>query len=530
MSFRRRITLLSATAVAVAVVLASVLTYVLASGQLRSQVDAQLRARDRGAGLLRALRNAYFSHGAVRSGSSPSGLPPGGGDGLVPPLRNALPPDRRPRGAQGPDHAGFDPFPRLPPGPSEVRGYQQLLDGGGRVIVHSDAGFQLPVDGRTRALAVSGGTPFLRDARVRGVHLRVLAEPLAVSPPGPAGAAVRAAQFAQPLTDVDNLLARLRLILGALDVGGIALGALLGRLVAGAAVAPIKRLTRASEHVTHTRDLSERIEPSGHDEIGRLAVSFNAMLDALAGSMSALDASVTAQRQLVADASHELRTPVTSLRTNIEFLQEAGDMPASQRRQLLEDVVEQIDELTLLMNDLIELARGEEHSGHVEDVRLDLVVEEATARARRHSPGRRFRVRAEAVLVSGESARIDRAVNNLVDNAVKYSPPDQPVEVTLEAGGELCVRDHGAGISEDDLPHVFDRFYRGAEARGRPGSGLGLAIVRQVAESHGGSVSAERAPGGGTLMRLSLRALRAADEQDPAAETPSEGAPILLRP
>lgn len=534
MSFRRRITLLSAAAVAVAVVLASVLTYVLASGQLRSQVDAQLRARDRGAGLLRALRNANLPDGAVRPGRLPRGLAPArGADGLAAPVGSALPPGRRPSGAGRPDGAGFDPFPRLPPGPNQVRGYQQLLDAGGRVIVHSDAGFQLPVDGRTRALAVSGGTPFLRDARVNGVHLRVLAEPLRadISRPGPAETTVRAAQFAQPLTDVDNLLGRLRLILGALDVGGIALGAMLGRLVAGAAVAPIKRLTQASEHVTHTQDLSERIEPSGHDEIGRLAVSFNAMLDALAGSMSALDASVTAQRQLVADASHELRTPVTSLRTNIEYLQEAGDMPASDRRQLLEDVVEQIDELTLLMNDLIELARGEQHGGHVEEVRLDLIVEEATARARRHSPGRQFRVRAEEALVSGESARIDRAVNNLIDNAVKYSPPDRPVEVTVNASGELCVRDHGAGIATDDLPHVFDRFYRGAEARGRPGSGLGLAIVRQVAESHAGSVSAERAPGGGTLMRLSLHGLpRAPDEQDLAAEGATAAAPMLLRP
>lgn len=530
MSFRRRIALLSAASVAVAVVLASVLTYVLASRQLHSQVDAQLRARDRGAGLLRALRSAGAPDGPPRRRNLPGGLLPGRGADTSPPsVADGRALGRVPRGRAG--DGGYDPFPRLPPGPNQVRGYQQLLDVSGRVIVHSDAGFQLPVDGRTRALAVDGGAPFLRDARVNGVHLRVLAEPLITGPAGPANTNVRAAQFAQPLTDVDNLLDRLRLILGALDVGGIALGALLGRLVAGAAVAPIKRLTRASEHVTHTQDLSERIDPSGQDEIGRLAVSFNAMLDALAGSMSALDASVSAQRQLVADASHELRTPVTSLRTNIEFLQEAGDMPAADRRQLLEDVVEQIDELTLLMNDLIELARGEERGRHVEDVRLDLIIGEAIARARRHSPGRRFEVRTEEVLMSGEPARIDRAVNNLIDNAVKYSPPDRPVEVTLDAGGELCVCDHGAGISADDLPHVFDRFYRGAEARGRPGSGLGLAIVRQVADSHGGSVSAERSPRGGTLMRLALDGSpRPLDDQDPTAVAHGGRAPALSRP
>jgi len=198
---------------------------------------------------------------------------------------------------------------------------------------------------------------------------------------------------------------------------------------------------------------------------------------------------------------------------------------------LLEDVVEQIDELTLLMNDLIELARGEERGRHVEDVRLDLIIGEAIARARRHSPARHFEVRTEEVLVSGEPARIDRAVNNLIDNAVKYSPPQRPVEVTLDTHGELCVCDHGAGISAEDLPHVFDRFYRGAEARRRPGSGLGLAIVRQVADSHGGSVSAERAPGGGTLMRLSLSGSpRAPDEQGPTLDAQGERARVLSHP
>ena len=175
-------------------------------------------------------------------------------------------------------------------------------------------------------------------------------------------------QFAQPLTEVDSLLARLRLILALLVIGGIALAALLGRLVAGAAVQPLKRLTQTTEHVALTQDLSRRIRPSGDDELGRLATSFNAMLDALEHSMSALDASVHAQRQLVADASHELRTPVTSLRTNIEILQQQGqDMDPQDSRRLLSDVVEQIEELTLLMNDLIELARGEEPRADAEE-------------------------------------------------------------------------------------------------------------------------------------------------------------------
>jgi two-component system, OmpR family, sensor histidine kinase MprB len=174
-----------------------------------------------------------------------------------------------------------------------------------------------------------------------------------------------------------------------------------------------------------------------------------------------------------------------------------------ERRRLLEDVVEQIEELTLLMNDLIELGRDEQPRGASEDVRLDLLVEEAVERARRNSPESTFHVELDEVVLTGEPVRLSRAINNLIDNAVNYSPRGKPIEVVVR-GEELTVRDHGPGISAADLPHVFDRFYRGAEARGRPGSGLGLAIVRQVVEQHGGSVSAQPAPAGGTLMRLRL--------------------------
>jgi two-component system sensor histidine kinase MprB len=286
--------------------------------------------------------------------------------------------------------------------------------------------------------------------------------------------------------------------------------------VAGAALTPIKRLMRASEHVTETQDLSQRITPTSEDEIGRLAQSFNGMLDALERSMTALDASVSAQRQLVADASHELRTPVTSVRTNIEILLEARDMPDPDRQRLLHDVIEQIEELTLLINDLIELARGEEPRERYEDVRLDVLVAESVARARRHAPDATITTDLDETLVLGEPARLHRAINNLLDNAVKFSPPGEPIEVTLH-DGELCVRDHGPGFSPQDLPHVFDRFYRGAEARGRPGSGLGLAIVQQVASSHSGTVTAEAAPGGGALMRLRLQ-LAPPDSAEEAAD------------
>jgi two-component system, OmpR family, sensor histidine kinase MprB len=500
MSFRRRIAIASAAAVAIAVVLASVLVYVLTSNQLHGQIDTQLRNRGlertlllrrldaRGQGGRANRRRERLRIDAERELDNDQGTSP---------LAHQQGHGRPSSSTVGSIFGG------LTLAPGQVLGYQQVVNADGDIVERSRAAgpVSLPVEGRTRALAAEGGEPFLRDAYVDGIHLRVLAEPLGKG---------HAVQFAQPLTEVDHLLSRLRLILALLVIGGIALAALLGRLVAGAAVLPLKRLTRAAEHVALTQDLSGRIQPSpsgddaGEDELGRLAVSFNAMLDALERSMSALDASVHAQRQLVADASHELRTPITSLRTNIEILQQQGQlMSVEDHDRLLGDVVEQIGQLTLLMNDLIDLARGEEPRSDTEDLGFDVLVGEVIERAGRQAPQTPLHVALEPTVVTGVPARLERAVSNLVDNAVKYSPPGAPVEVTL-LGGELSVRDHGPGISAADLPHVFDRFYRGAEARGRPGSGLGLAIVRQVASEHGGSVTAEAPPGGGTLMRLRL--------------------------
>jgi two-component system sensor histidine kinase MprB len=531
MSFRRRITIVSAAAVAIAVVLASALTYVLTSHQLHSQVDTQLieRAHSRN-GLVHALDELGLGGNALRrrtslrlaaerllgsspssSGASPTGTSVGASTGTSPGASGtgtasdgAVGAQRHRKGAKARPSAG-NIFSGLPPGPDQVRGYQQMVNARGTIIVRSAKGVSLPVDASTRALAAHGGKPYFRDATVNGIHLRVLAESLGKG---------HAVQFAQPLTEVDSLLSRLRLILALLVVGGIALAAVLGRLVAGAAVQPLKRLTRATEHVALTRDLSGRIKPSGDDELGRLASSFNAMLDALEHSISALDASVHAQRQLVADASHELRTPVTSLRTNIEILQQQGqDMDPEESRRLLGDVVEQIEELTLLMNDLIDLARGEEPRADAEELRLDLLVGEVVERARRRAPSTPLQAQLQPTLVTGVPARLERAVGNLIDNAIKYSPPGEPVEIRLQSG-ELSVRDHGPGISSEDLPYIFDRFYRGAEARGRPGSGLGLAIVQQVASQQRGSVTAADAPDGGTLMCLRLPGAEALDGVD----------------
>jgi two-component system sensor histidine kinase MprB len=522
-SFRRRIALASAAAVAIAVVLASMLTYLLTSNQLHSQIDEQLRSRGHAARRLQRFlkpggQPATIVRDSERLGLDLNGLAgdssKAGNEGKAATSSSTSPAASAILRQTGKPANNL--FGRLPPGPDQVRGYQQVVAANGAIVIRSARDVSLPVDAATRRLARDGGRSLFRDARVHGIHLRVLAEPFGKG---------RAVQLAQPLTEVDSLLGRLRLILALLDLGGIALAALLGRLVAGAAVLPLKRLTQATEHVALTQDLSGRIRSVGEDEIGRLARSFNAMLDALEHSMSALDASVHAQRQLVADASHELRTPVTSLRTNIEILQQAEHMDLPERQRLLSDVVEQIEELTLLMNDLIDLARGEEPHADAEEMRLDMVVREVVDRARRHAPATSFEVQLAPTIVEGVPARLERAIGNLIDNAVKYSPPGEPVEISL-AGEQLTVRDHGPGISADDLPHVFDRFYRGAEARGRPGSGLGLAIVRQVVDQQGGRVAAEPAAGGGTLMRLRLPGAETIepDPSDPRAPAPLRAA------
>jgi two-component system sensor histidine kinase MprB len=295
-------------------------------------------------------------------------------------------------------------------------------------------------------------------------------------------------------------------------VGGVAFAVALGRLASRNVVAPIAHVSEAARHIAETEDLGRRIEVETQDEVGELAQHFNAMLDTL-------ERSIASQRQLVADASHELRTPITSLRTNIEVLAEAEALPADERARLLQDVEEQTEELGMLVADLIELARGDEPTREPEDVRLDALVREALTRARRHAPSIVFEAQLEPAVVDGSRERLARAINNLLDNAAKHSSPGGVVEVAVGVDG-LRVRDHGTGIDPDDIPHLFDRFYRGATARGRPGSGLGLAIVRQVAEQHGGSVRAVNAAGGGAefVLALPATAVPAAAEENAAAD------------
>jgi two-component system sensor histidine kinase MprB len=408
-SFRARLALVAAAAVALAVVAASAVVYVVVRDQLRGQVDNTLRARW---SQIQELPRLDLEDGYLRIPGPPVG---------------------------------------------EATFVQAVTSDGHVFHTPGPQGGSLPVTKETlEATHGPNGKERFDDVR----NLRVLTI---------SGSGI-AIQIARNLGEVNHTLHRITFFLIVIALGGIAVAAGLGLAVSQAALRPVRRLTDTAENVTETGDLSQRIEPGGEDELGRLAASFNTML-------GALEESSRAQRQLVADASHELRTPLTSLRTNIEVLAGERSLAADEREKLLSDVVEQLGEMTSLIAELIELARAEQHPEEAEDVRLDLLAEGAVERAQRNQPNVKFTTDFEASLVHGAPSTIERAVANLLDNAAKWSPP----------GGEVEVGVHGAEA-----------------ARGLPGSGLGLAIVKQVAEAHGGTVVAERPEDGGTLMRLRL--------------------------
>lgn len=474
MSLQKRIAAVAGLAVAVTVLGAAAIVYVAVRSTFNEEVENALSARvgaflevNRPGPLAEQVRPER------RPGSRrrPPGPPPDGAR----PLRDEFEPSR---GRRGP-----------PPGTEAfggAQGYVQFVRRSGGVRRPPSQTVPLPVTREARDIARRGTGRSFEDANVADTHVRVLT----------VGRGRRGAvQVARPLTEVDNVLGRLVVVLTAVGAVGAGLAVLLGALVAKTALAPIGRFTRRTEALAGRPDISERMEVAGDDELARLARSFNTTLDAL-------EQAVKSQRQLVADASHELRTPIASLRANIQTLEEAERLPPEERHALRRDIVEELDELTALVGDVVELARGTRSDDALDDVRLDDLIETLVERARRRGgTSVRYEGRTEPTLVRGEPARIARAVSNLLDNARKWSPPEGLVDVELR-GGTLTVRDRGPGFAEEDLPHVFERFYRARDARGMSGSGLGLAIVRQAAEAHGGRVEARNAADGGAVLRV----------------------------
>jgi len=345
---------------------------------------------------------------------------------------------------------------------------------------------EIPIDARTRAVASGKGRAFFSSTHIGGIHARVFTVPIGTK---------AALQIASPLNSVDRELHRLRLILLLVSLAGVALAAAAGALVSHTALVAVRRVTDAAERVTSTLDTSERVPERGKDELGRLAVSFNAML-------AALQEAIETQKRFVADASHELLTPVTSLQTNLEVLAKGSKLPAKKRKDLIGDLLGELREVRKLVGNLVELARGKngERRG---PVRFDNVVSDCIDQTTLRYPKLHFVAELEPVTVGGDPDRLERAVGNLLENAAKWSEEGGLIEIGL-SGGELSVRDGGLGIPDEDKSHVFERFYRAAAARGMPGSGLGLAIVREVAEAHGGTVEAADAEGGGALLKLKL--------------------------
>ena len=388
--------------------------------------------------------------------------------------------------------AQFNPFSgargyQINTGVGDIGGYSQVVAESGEPLTGGDA---LPVSGSDARVAGRGSGSALRDAEAGGRHVRILTVPL----PRVDGYAV---QIALPLTDVDHQLHTLALFFGALAVAGLGLTVVASWGVVRRTMRPVKELTDTAERIAATRDLTVRIGSYGNDELGRLAATFNTMLDELQRSLGA-------QRQLVMDASHELRTPLASLRTNVEILGDLDRLSPAQRSATLAGIVSQLEELTGLVADVVELARGEAPANLYDELAFDELVERAVDRARRHWPAVSFQCATEPVQVRAVASRLDRAVANMLDNAGKFSPPGSFVDVQLAGDGTLTVADRGPGVPEQSLPFVFDRFYRADEARALPGSGLGLAIVKQVVDEHGGTIGLVNRPGGGAQAVMTL--------------------------
>ncbi len=443
--------LISAAAVAVVVVVAVVLAQAVARRELLREIDQSLV--DRIAAIERFPANDRVGDLIGRDQS-----------------RRGFGPDS----IFGRGESGFDAL------------FFQFVDGTGRTITAAGQALSLPVDASDIAIASGSRASVLRTVTIDDERLRMITS-------GVPGGAV---QLARSLQEVDDTLAGVTGTLTLAGALGVLLAGLLGLVVARSALRPVDRLTETVEHVAETKELAARIDVVRDDEVGRLAKSFNAMLEAL-------EQSRVQQQQLVRDAGHELRTPLTALRTNIELLARAGNLPDDQRRELLDAATFELRELSDLTAELVDLAADPEAvTEPAETVRLDELVERVIERFRRRT-GREITLAATPATVKVRVASVERAVGNLIDNARKWSPDGGVIDITVD-GANVRVEDRGPGIDAVDKERVFDRFYRAPAARTKPGSGLGLAIVKKVVEEHGGSVFVTDRSGGGTTVGFSL--------------------------
>ncbi|GAA2549027.1 MULTISPECIES: sensor histidine kinase [Streptomyces] len=386
--------------------------------------------------------------------------------------------------------------------------YSQVVGESGTVCLFPSSVGSVKVTSSDRNVienARSGSAGIFRNGTDQnGEEVRVLTLPLVINDPSTLTSTNAAVLVAVPLKGIESTLNDLALILLLVSGVGVLGAAAAGLAVARAGLRPVDKLTEAVEHVARTEDLDVRIpvEDDAEDEIARLSRSFNSMTSALAGSRDL-------QQQLIADAGHELRTPLTSLRTNIELLtrsEETGrPIPAEDRKALLASVKAQMTELASLIGDLQELSRPDtgQHTGRTRIVAWQDVVESALRRARLRGPELAITADVRPWYVRAEPSALERAVVNVLDNAVKFSPDGGTIEVRL-VDGVLTVRDHGPGIPADELPHVFDRFWRSPSARALPGSGLGLSIVARTVQQAGGEVTLTPAEGGGMTATIRL--------------------------
>ena len=380
----------------------------------------------------------------------------------------------------------------------------QRLDSDGRAVAPTSF-VSLPIDGRDIEIARQGGS-LVRTIDIDGTPYRMLT--IEASPRG------GALQIARELTATQSLLDSLRNRYAVLSVVVSAAAAALGWVIARRSTRSLMRLTSAVEDVSATGRLDVAIAGEGSDEAGRLATAFNGMLAALTRSRDQ-------QQQLIQDAGHELRTPLTSMRTNVALLKRGDRMSQDATKSTIDDLDSELGELTSLFNELVELATDSRDEEPQQDVSLERIVARAAPRLERRT-GRAVLIDGDGGILAGRPFALERAVRNLLDNAAKFDPSGYPIEVTIR-GGHLEVRDRGPGISNADLAHVFDRFYRSDAARNQPGSGLGLAIVADIAAAHGGRPFAFNHPQGGAVVGFDINVDREASDASPAAHDRGTG-------